>query len=688
MGLIKTVTNVLALIVFGVVVPNAVAQNHYFVSSSSGDDNHDGFSVDAAWASLERVNSAVLKPGDSVQFKSGDTFFGQLVIDESGSVEKPLSFTSFGPGEPPVIDGATRNDGDNVSAISIIDQDHIEISHLTIRNFRKQARQSAHPQSAVDSSSTSFTVRAPNAKKVQLHSSGLNWKPNHPKGRAFDNGDGSWSVIIEPSWKKVARYKWIIDGEKENIDDDVSRGHCKARLAAGTIMSGKNGARREWAPGDGNVRNDVADNCKRAGDKKIKTDPTDFKAYGILVKNTGRRVLQGFEFHHLTVEKVYPIRAKSKFKEKAFVGNTVTGIRFETLAAKSLKKAANTRDIFVHDNLIRQTGRFGIAARHGPSRISGLTGTSLDYDVNFIVRNNRCEDLGGSCVLMSGVWQGLLEGNTFIRSGAMVEPSVSVSRGSGAWFFRSKHVVAQNNVAAFSRGHNDSAGIHVDYNNENILVQYNFTYDNEGYGTEILGKNKNIIWRYNISVGDGTRKINVNRPEGGKSQNPGKTLHVSDFAKPEREPSTGVYIYNNTYLISAESEPNIELTAKNLKLWNNLFIVQESGELGKRVYVGVPKKSINIQGNGFSGDVSSKFVKLDSLPNMLELSATGVLSTPESFAFEREKVKASSGIVKNQHPTFPAAGTGIFSHISEIPAEDFFGNLLDEDSQFIGAGIK
>ena len=176
----------------------------------------------------------------------------------------------------------------------------------------------------------------------------------------------------------------------------------------------------------------------------------------------------------------------------------MTGIRFETLAAKSLKKAANTRDIFVHDNLIRQTGRFGIAARHGPSRISGLTGTSLDYDVNFIVRNNRCEDLGGSCVLMSGVWQGLLEGNTFIRSGAMVEPSVSVSRGSGAWFFRSKHVVAQNNVAAFSRGHNDSAGIHVDYNNENILVQYNFTYDNEGYGTEILGKNKNIIWQIKV----------------------------------------------------------------------------------------------------------------------------------------------------------------------------------------------
>ena len=184
-GLTKKLTNLVALIVFGVAVPNAVAQSNYFVSSSSGDDKLNGLSVDTAWASLERVNSAVLRPGDLVQFKAGDSFFGQLVIDESGSAEKPIYFTSFGAGEPPVIDGATKNNGDNLSAVSIVDQDHIEISHLTIRNFRKQARQAAQPNRATDSSSTSFTVKAPKAKKVQLHSSRFNWNPNHPKGRAL-----------------------------------------------------------------------------------------------------------------------------------------------------------------------------------------------------------------------------------------------------------------------------------------------------------------------------------------------------------------------------------------------------------------------------------------------------------------------------------------------------------------------
>ena len=63
-----------------------------------------------------------------------------------------------------------------------------------------------------------------------------------------------------------------------------------------------------------------------------------------------------------------------------------------------------------------------------------------------------------------------------------------------------------------SRGHNDSSGLHVDFGNENVLVQYNFFYDNEGYGTEILGKNNNVIWRYNVSVGDATRIPRIDRP--------------------------------------------------------------------------------------------------------------------------------------------------------------------------------
>lgn len=679
---------VIPLLLFGLYSTSIEAQSNYFVSSSGGDDSNSGLTPKASWASLDRVNLASLNPGDSVQFKSGDTFYGQLIIDESGTAERPILFTSYGSDRPAVIDGATRSNGDNVSAISVIDQDHIKISHLTITNFRKQARQASNWLKKGASDSVSLTVRARGAKSVQLHSNLFNWNPKHPKGRAFSNGDGSWTVIIEPSGNGTSRYKWIVDGVKENLDNDVARGRCRARLADGSVISGANFTHRVWSPRNGDITNDVAGNCKSANDNKVKANPSDLNAYGILVKNTGRRTLQGFEFHHLTVEKIYPIRAKSKFKEQAFVENTVTGIRFETLPAKSKKNAFNTRDIFLHDNLIRETGRFGIAARHRASSIKGVTGTSLDYDVNFIVLNNRCENLGGSCVLMSGVWQGLLEGNSFIRSGSMVEPSVSVNRGSGAWFFRSKHVVAQNNVAAFSRGHNDSAGIHVDYNNENILVQYNFTYDNEGYGTEILGNNKNIIWRYNLSVGDGTRKVNVVRPEGGQSQHPGRTLHISDFAKPNRAPSNDVFIYNNTYLISSGSSPNINLTADNLLLKNNLFIVEDKAKLGQRVNIDKSWSSdFNIANNGFSGNVSSKFTEIDLSPILLKLRIQGEISNADSFAFDYQNVKLTKNSQAIDHPNFPAAGSGIFTHISREPTIDFFGNLISKEHSFLGAGV-
>ena len=36
-----------------------------------------------------------------------------------------------------------------------------------------------------------------------------------------------------------------------------------------------------------------------------KVDYSDFKAFGIFVKNSGKRFLEGYEFHNLTVEKIY-----------------------------------------------------------------------------------------------------------------------------------------------------------------------------------------------------------------------------------------------------------------------------------------------------------------------------------------------------------------------------------------------
>ena len=536
----------------------ATAQTGYFVSSSEGRDKDDGRSPSSAWASLERVEKERLRAGDTVHFKSGDVFSGQLVVDESGEEGSPIRFTSYGDGDLPVMDGGSAKGGSALAAILVEDQDQIEISHLAIRNFRKATRR----------------------------------------------------------------------------------------------------------------------------------DKADVNAYGVLVKNTGKRNLRGFNFHHLNVAEVYPIRAKKSFNE-----TSVTGIRFETAPARSRKKAFNTGDIYIHDNVVRHTGRFGIAVRHRPSKQEGITGTPLDYDVDVRIINNVCEDLGGSCVLMNGVWGGLLEGNQFIRSGALVQPELSVNRGSGAWFFRSNHVVAQHNVAVSSRGHNDSSGLHVDYGNENILVQYNFFVDNEGYGTEILGKNKNVIWRYNISVGDGTRRMKDVRPEGGKSKYPGKTVFVSDFAVPNRVQSEDVYIYNNTYFIKSGSDPLFEINGEGVRVWNNVFVVEEGGRLARKVNVGWERgRAIDMQGNVYSGAVSPNLIRLDAHPTVARLAVEGGSENaehrPVDYALDEKELEGLDAGVDIDHPVFPLAGQGVFGHVDPIPVVDFFDNIVRDQSKPVGAGYK
>ncbi len=542
---------VCACVVACYLVTTAVAAKEvsaYYVSASAGNDNNDGRTEKTPWASLDRVVSQRLAPGDTVRFRAGDRFIGQLIIDESGAPDAVITFTSYGDGEKPILDAAPMEKGSAVATVVINDQDYIEIEGLEIQNFRRKSLRGVR----------------------------------------------------------------------------------------------------------------------------------DVDAFGILVRNTGKRFLKGFEFHNLTVQNIYPIKLK-----KHFDSTSVSGIRFETLPAKTYKDAVNTSEIYLHNNVLRHTGRFGMSLRHRPSKVDRLAGLPVNYDVNVRITGNTCEHLGGSCVLMNGVYNGLLEGNIFLRSGSTIQAERSVQRGSGAWFFRSRHIVAQKNVAISSRGHNDSSGIHVDYGNEDILVQYNFLYDNEGYGTEILGKNKNIIWRYNISVGDGTRRIKVPRPDGKTSHHAGKTVFVSDFSVPRRIQSRGVYIYNNTYVTAANSQPGIEINSVDTHIINNIFVASPNSHMGHRVKIGW--NDVQIARNAFSGSIAPAFIARDSRPLLADISFVGEASAVGTYALP-SRYHAELRGQSLTHPSFPAAGKGILGHISEVPEVDFFNKPLDHDSPLVGAG--
>jgi parallel beta-helix repeat protein len=86
----------------------------YYVSSSLGNDSNTGLSESSPIASVSKVNSLALQPGDIVRFKCGDTWRADpLIITRSGSAGQPITFSSYPAGctNQPVLSGTQQVSG-------------------------------------------------------------------------------------------------------------------------------------------------------------------------------------------------------------------------------------------------------------------------------------------------------------------------------------------------------------------------------------------------------------------------------------------------------------------------------------------------------------------------------------------------------------------------------------------------
>ncbi len=80
-------------------------------------------------------------------------------------------------------------------------------------------------------------------------------------------------------------------------------------------------------------------------------------------------------------------------------------------------------------------------------------------------------------------------------------------RGSGMWCHTCDGFLFDHNYYYRSEGVADCCGAHMDIGNSNIIIQYCLSVDNCGGFIEILGKNYNCSYRYNISIDDGWRNV-------------------------------------------------------------------------------------------------------------------------------------------------------------------------------------
>ena len=109
----------------------------YYVDSEGGDDAGDGLSKKTAWKSLEAVNSHTFAPGDTVFFKAGCVWKGQLKPQGSGTAANPIRIDQYGKeGSTDRYEGLPRIDGGGEfdAAVLLYNVEGWEVRGLEVTN--------------------------------------------------------------------------------------------------------------------------------------------------------------------------------------------------------------------------------------------------------------------------------------------------------------------------------------------------------------------------------------------------------------------------------------------------------------------------------------------------------------------------------------------------------------------------
>jgi len=393
-------------------------------------------------------------------------------------------------------------------------------------------------------------------------------------------------------------------------------------------------------------------------------------AYGIYILNSGTEIQRNYTFRNITFKKVYA--PKPVLNPDSFNGLEVAAVRIETSRNKVIGQEKNIENVLMENCYFSDLQRLGVHIKHlGADNEVGTSEINCNKDLIF--RNNEFHNLGGTCILPIRTYNCLIENNIFDRPGDNSDPRMP-NRGSSVWTWRCHNTVIQYNQCLHIRGYLDSHGIHIDHENVNTFVQYNYMEDCEGGFVEILGGNVNAVYRFNVSVNDGWR----DNPGWANSNH---TLWINEVVPNGIHYSDYNYIYNNTIYIDNPYTTAIDINGKNTFIYNNIFhAINGSNIGGKQMRIQNNATPLFMKHNLFEGTIENSFKNLDSDPVLGEskfLDANN--GTKFGFQIEATSAAVNSGIPQ-QGPPLPGAGTGIFEHIPAYPTVDYYGHPIDLSS--------
>jgi len=353
---------------------------------------------------------------------------------------------------------------------------------------------------------------------------------------------------------------------------------------------------------------------------------------GILVTNSRAKVMQHIVINSVILEDIY--FENYGFERGKDEVKTANGTQLYGWGIRIMNKTnAPIEHVKIMNCNIQNVSHTGIK----------LTGDNKNIS-NIEILNNTIQKTGGPGIQMSEVKSVYVANNLVSHSGSN-DDSRKWGRGSGLWTWGSSQVLIEKNKFLYANGPGDSAGAHIDFNCDNVVLQYNISAFNAGGYCEILGNNYNCAYRYNISVNDGHRIKGVD----GAFQE-GKIFWLSGYQgeKKDRKGPVNSYFYNNTIFVDASivSKIAIDNTSKGILIANNIFYLNGGSKV--------------VQGDQYKPDVSSD----NSLKNVFFKS---------NLFLDKNSWPKESGIVDIE----PIIGNPEFINKGGINAEDYIPKNLN-----------
>ena len=289
--------------------------------------------------------------------------------------------------------------------------------------------------------------------------------------------------------------------------------------------------------------------------KKLKTD---LRA-GILYLVTDKKLHSGLDILSVNIRDVF--YEDSGYERNESEVRTPNGTKSYGWGIRilNLSKSGNLENISIKNSQFTNISHTAIR----------FIGKKEKQFKNLEIFDNIVLRTGGPGMVFNSTRNLFARGNDINYSGSF-DDSRKWGRGSGLWTWGTSNAVISQNKFQNANGPADSAGCHIDFNCNDVIVENNLSRNNAGGFIEILGNNYNCSYRNNISINDGHRVKGKN----GAFQE-GKTFWLSGYIGrgQERNGPFNSYIYGNRVYVGKDITPKIAVdkASKGIYVANNVF---------------------------------------------------------------------------------------------------------------------